>query len=104
MKKIWLVSLALAGSIVAASAQDISKDSTTVSTSSSAAVQDDQIQIKSEELPIAVKKALESPEYKGWIINAAYKDKKHEKYVVELKNGADTKKLKFNTEGKVVKD
>ena len=42
--------------------------------------------------------------FKGWIINAASHDKKEEKYLVELKNGADTRKVKFNKDGEELKD
>jgi hypothetical protein len=115
MKKLLFATLVLTGSVVAANAQEVSKDSAAVSSSTTtttttasgstvAADQDASAQIKSDELPEAVKKALEGDEYKGWIINAASYDKKDEKYVVELKNGADSKKVKFNKEGKVLND
>ena len=111
MKKLLFASMIVAGSVVAANAQEVSKDSAAVSsttsttvTSSTSATQEGMTAIKSEELPEAVKKSLESPEYKGWVINAANYDKKEEKYVVELKNGADSKKVKFDKEGKAVSE
>jgi hypothetical protein len=112
MKKLLIATLVLAGSAVAVNAQEVSKDSsaistttsTTVTTSAATVVQDGYVSIKPEQLPDAVKKALETQDFKGWIINAASVDKKEEKYVVELKNGADTKKVKINKDGKVLND
>ena len=88
--------LALFVSVIAVNAQENPAPS-------SAAVsvqQDEKIKIKSEELPEAVKKSLEAQEYKGWLINAAYHDKKTGSYDVELKNGAETRTAKFDKEGK----
>ena len=62
--------------------------------------QDDKTKIKSEELPEAVKKSLEAQEYRGWLIDAAYHVKSTDSYEVELKNGAETKTVKFDKEGK----
>ena len=111
MKKLLFATLAFAGSVVAANAQEAASDSAAVTTttsttvtSSSSVEQDGYVSIKSEELPDAVKKALENQDYKGWIINAASVDKKEEKYLVELKNGADTKKVKFDKDGKALND
>jgi hypothetical protein len=110
MKKLFLATVILAGSVVAANAQEAAKDSTAATTTTSTTVtsssveQDGYVVIKSEELPDVVKKALESQDYKGWIINAASYNTKEEKYLVELKNGADTKKVKFDKEGKVLND
>lgn len=59
-------------------------------------------QIKPDELPDAVKKSLDSPKFKGWIINAVHYDEKKKRYEVQLKNGADTKTVKFTSDGNVV--
>ena len=109
MKKLFFATLAFAGFVVSANAQEAASDSAAVTTSTTTTVttseeQDGFTTIKSEELPEAVKKALENQDYKGWIINAASVDKKEEKYLVELKNGADTKKVKFDKEGKELND
>ena len=63
--------------------------------------QDDKTKIKSEELPEAVKKALEAQEYRGWLIDAAYHVKSTDSYEVQLKNGAETKSVKFDKDGKI---
>lgn len=62
--------------------------------------QDEKVKIKSEELPDAVKKALEAQEYRGWMISSAYKA--GDNYEVELKNGAETKTVRFNKDGKKI--
>jgi hypothetical protein len=111
MKKVLIAAFVFA-SFAAANAQEVTKDSaavstttsTSVSTSSVSAVQDGYTQIKAEELPEAVKKSLEAQDFKGWIINSAAYNKNEEKYEVELKNGADTKKVKFDKQGKKLED
>lgn len=99
---------AVVASVIAVNAQDASSSSSSSATStpSSAAVstdqQGDKAKIKADELPDAVKKSLEAQEYKGWLINTAYEDKKAGTYEVELKNGAETKTIKFDKEGKKI--
>lgn len=62
--------------------------------------QDEKVKIKPEELPDAVKKTLEGPEYRGWLVNAAYHNKSKKQYEVELKNGAEVLTVLFDQEGK----
>jgi hypothetical protein len=111
MRKLIFIAAIVAGSAMTAQGQEVSKDSAGVTTvhsttekAPSNAMQDGFAQIETADLPTAVKKALESPKYKGWIINVASYNKKTDRYAVELKNGADTKKLKFNKEGEVLND
>jgi hypothetical protein len=107
--------------------------------SSSNMGQDDQDRekINSRDLPDAVKRSLEGTEYRGWLVNAAYKSKDVEGtsgnststsgqttqrsdsssvsgntsgaygqqvYVVELKNGAQTKTVRFDKDGNKLDD
>jgi hypothetical protein len=92
------------------------------------------VKIKSQELPDAVKSSLESQEYRGWLVNSAYKVDgtanssvgntdgsttdstsvsgtpaptgayAQELYIVELKNGAQTKTVRFDKDGKKLDD
>ena len=114
MKKLMFASLALLGSVALANAQEATptQESTqateapapapaTEAVAPASADQDDKTKIKSEELPEAVKKSLEAQEYRGWLIDAAYHVKSTDSYEVELKNGAETKTVKFDKEGKV---
>jgi hypothetical protein len=116
MKKLMFASLALLGSVALANAQEATptQESTqateapapapateAVAPAPAAADQDDKTKIKSEELPEGVKKSLEAQEYRGWLIDAAYHVKSTDSYEVELKNGAETKTVKFDKEGKV---
>jgi len=64
--------------------------------------QDEKVKIKSEDLPDAVKKALETQDYRGWLIDAAFKYTATDLYEVQLKNGAESKIVKFNKDGKMV--
>ena len=97
-------SLALLGSVALANAQEATPQESNQATETAAPAaeaQDDKTKIKSEELPEAVKKALEAQEYRGWLIDAAYHVKSTDSYEVELKNGAETKAVKFNKDGSV---
>ncbi len=58
-------------------------------------------EIKAESLPEAVKKTLAGDDYKGWEISKAYTAK--EGYEVELKKGTETKTIKLDKDGKVIK-
>jgi hypothetical protein len=111
MRKMIFIATMVAGSVMMAKAQEVSKDSAGITTVHSTVekepsndMQDGFAEIKTADLPAAVKKSLESPKYKGWIINVAMYNKKNDRYAVELKNGADTKRLTFNKEGEVVND
>ena len=57
--------------------------------------------IAASELPAAIRTSLEGQDYSGWTVANSYKKEKDGKtmYVVELKNGAETKKVKFDAEG-----
>lgn len=99
--------------------------------------EDGRVKIKSQDLPDAVKSSLESQEYRGWLVNSAYKmdaastgnetsdqpaDTQtegdttsvsgqastgafaQEVYLVELKNGAQTKTVRFDKDGKKLDD
>jgi hypothetical protein len=116
MKKLMFASLALLGSVALANAQEATppkeSDKATeavtpapapeaVTPAPAAVDQEDKTKIKSEELPEAVKKSLEAQEYRGWLIDAAYHIKSTDSYEVSLKNGAETKVVKFSKDGKV---
>ena len=98
MKKLMFAFIALLGSVAFVSADAISYSIN----QTPAAQQDEKVKIKPEELPEAVKKALEMQDYRGWLVDAAYKDTAKETYEVHLKNGAETKIVKFNKDGKKI--
>jgi hypothetical protein len=104
MKKIiYVFALVLTGAAV--QAQNTPEPAKPATESSQATKEDaDKVQIKVEELPEAVKKTLEDQEYKGWLINAAYHDKKKDGYEVQLKNGAETQVIRFSKEGQRLDD
>jgi hypothetical protein len=109
MKKLMFASLALLGSVALANAQEATPpqesnkatEAVAPAPAPAAVDQDDKTKIKSEELPEAVKKSLEAQEYRGWLIDAAYHVKSTDSYEVQLKNGAETKTVKFSKDGKV---
>lgn len=104
------------------------------STSQESTVMQDQgrVKIKSQDLPDAVKSSLESQEFRGWLVSSAYKmdaasttpvdsnvsedstnvssqsgstgSHKQEVFIVELKNGAQTKTVRFDKDGKKLDD
>ena len=137
MKKLLFAFSLVLGGFIAASAQDttsIDQQNQPYPTMQ----QDDQERerINSRDLPDAVKRSLEGQEFRGWLINAAYKTKGlsgdnmqdqqnqdqnqsdttgvsgqnetgaygEEVYVVELKNGAQTKTVRFSKDGEKLDD
>jgi uncharacterized membrane protein YkoI len=61
--------------------------------------------VAASELPAAVTAALQSQDYSGWTVDKAYKKEKDGKliYKVELKNGAETKTVKMDADGNMLK-
>lgn len=62
--------------------------------------------ISATELPAAIQDKLKSQDYSGWMVSKAFKKEKDGKtmYAVELKNGTDSKKVKFDANGNVLKE
>lgn len=59
-------------------------------------------QIAASELPEAITAKLESADFSGWTVGNAYKktdENNMEVYVVEMKQGTETKKVKFDRDG-----
>jgi hypothetical protein len=66
--------------------------------------QDKGQEISASELPEGVTASLESQDYSGWTVGSAHKKTDASKdnmevYVVELKRGTETKKVKFDKDG-----
>lgn len=70
--------------------------------------------IEPRELPESIKDALVSQEYRGWLVNAAYKSPKVNPdttdahgdvmYLVELVSGTQTKTVEFDKNGNPILD
>ena len=59
-------------------------------------------QISVSELPESVTAKLESQDFAGWTVGNAYKkmdESNQEMYIVELRQGTETKKVKFDRDG-----
>src|SRR5690606_10828751 len=100
MKKVLFALLALMGSVsvISATANVMDNNATVV------ALEDEKMQIQPEELPDAVKVALNSEDYTGWQISAAYKYAEKDIYEVELKNGEEVATVKFDKDGQKVEE
>ena len=61
--------------------------------------------VAASELPAAVTAALQGQDYTGWTVANAFKKEKDGKtiYKVELKNGAETKTVKMDADGNMLK-
>lgn len=75
MKKVMLAFSFLFAGLIAVNAQDSTSTSTQTPQYPTSTSQDDQDRerINSRDLPDAVKRSLEATEYRGWLVNAAYK-------------------------------
>lgn len=65
----------------------------------------DMQEITASELPAAITASLQGQDYTGWTVDKAYKKEKDGKmvYKVDLKNGAETKTVKFDADGNMLK-
>ncbi len=100
MKKLMLAVCLMFGGATLVSAQQDQP-----ATPSQAQTQDDRQQISVSELPEAVTAKLESQDYSGWTVGNAYKkmdESNQEIYIVELKQGTETKKVKFDRDGNAI--
>lgn len=136
MKKLVFALSMFFGAVVVVNAQDTTSTPSPTdptATQSPATMQDEgRVKIKSQDLPDAVKSSLESQEFRGWLVNSAYKMDaasvtapagneqpsdstsvdaqgdagayNKEVYIVELKNGAQTKTVRFDKDGKKLDD
>jgi hypothetical protein len=137
MKKLLLAFSMVLGGLVAVNAQDTTstdKQQSQYPTQGAQGDEQERERINSSDLPDAVKRSLEGTEYRGWLINSAYKTKGVEKtadqpqqdpqnptdtagvvkpetdayaaevFVIELKNGAQTKTVRFDKDGKKLDD
>ena len=66
----------------------------------------DKDMISAAELPQNIRQQLQGTDYSGWSIQNAYRKQKNNQtfYAVELSNGNETKKVKFDAQGNVVKE
>jgi Protein of unknown function (DUF2874). len=97
MKKVLLAVCLMFGGATLVSAQDDQS-----ATQSQTQQDQDQQQIAVSELPEAVTAKLEGQDYAGWTVGNAYKkmdDANQEIYIVELRQGTETKKVKFDRDG-----
>lgn len=103
MKKLLLAVCLMVGGATFVSAQDDQRSTPGQPQTQSTQDQDqDKQQISVSELPDAVTAKLESQDFSGWTVGNAYKkmdDSNQEIYMVELKQGTDTKKVKFDRDG-----
>jgi hypothetical protein len=138
MKNLMLASLMVLGGLVVYAQDTTSTDQTQTQQQYPTTMhdQDDRERINSRDLPDAIKRSLEDQDYRGWLINTAYKSKgvsssidqpaqsdsisavpsdttsvsadigayAQEVYVVELKNGAQTKTVRFDKDGNRLDD
>ena len=100
MKKVIIALFALVVSFSVAVAQQVPDEEKGQTPSSTQA--DDKVKVRVEELPDAVKKALQSEEFTGWTISNAYYRPRTSVYEIELKNKAEIKTVKLSKEGKKI--
>lgn len=104
MKKILLAVCLMFGGATLVVAQDdrTSTPGQTQTQTTQDQDQDNKQQIAVSELPEAVTAKLESQDFSGWTVGNAYKksdESNQEMYIVELKQGTETKKVKFDSDG-----
>jgi hypothetical protein len=102
MKKLLLAVCLMFGGATLVSAQNDPATTPSPGQTQTTQDQDQGQQISVSELPDAVTAKLEGQDYTGWTVGNAYKkmdDANQEMYIVELKQGTETKKVKFDRDG-----
>jgi hypothetical protein len=66
----------------------------------------DMVKLSASDVPDVLRRALQSVEYRGWDAETStiYGSEENDLYVIEIKNGKQTKTFYFDGEGKVIKD
>lgn len=122
MKKLMLAFSLMLGGLAVYAQDTTSTDQTQTQQQYPTMQEQDREKINSRDLPDAIKRSLEGQEYRGWLVSGAYKSKGlasdtsgrsdstsvsgntgaygQEVFVVELKNGAQTKTVRFDKDGK----
>lgn len=91
------------GGATLVSAQD---DQASTRQSQSQSMDQDQQRISVSQLPEEISAKLESQDYSGWTVDGAYtkQDSEHGQiYIVEMRQGNETKKVKFDAQGNELK-
>ena len=111
MKKLMLALCLFVGGIAVVNAQDTTQTQQPAQPMEQPADQasdQDRQPIQTAELPEAVRTSLQSQDFSGWTVAQAYRGthtdtsdetKSMEVYIVELRNGAETKTVKFDKDG-----
>jgi hypothetical protein len=113
MKKLIVSICLLFGAVAFVNAQDTTQTQSPTQPTQATEQEQDRVQVQIGELPAPIKTSLESQDYSGWTVSSAFRTsqtdasdetKSMEVYVVELKNGAETKTVKFDKDGKKIED
>ncbi|MEO5978654.1 MAG: hypothetical protein ABIS36_09745 [Chryseolinea sp.] len=112
MKKVLFACILSLGTVAVLQAQDsAATQSDRYSTEAQQPSQDkdkynDKDMVATTDLPAAIQDQLKSQDYTGWTVSKAYRKAKDGKtmYSVELTNGTESKKVKFDEQGNVLKD
>lgn len=107
MKKVLFAICFLFGAAAAVNAQDTtSQDKSQTQQYRNQDDDKDRQAISVAELPSSVRDQLQGQDYTGWTVANAFKKEKDGQtlYIVELKNGNETKKVKFDALGNKMKE
>ena len=108
MKKLMLAFCLLFAGVAFVNAQDTTQTQSPTQPAMEQSGDQDRQLIQASELPEAVRTSLQSQDFSGWTVSQAYRSthtdandetKSMEAYVVELRNGAETKTVKFDKDG-----
>jgi hypothetical protein len=104
MKKL-LFALVMCSASIAALAQDASTPAAQQPAAQGQNTSTEMQPIATSDLPAAITASLQGQDYSGWTVSNAFKKEKDGKtiYKVELKNGAETKTVKFDADGNMMK-
>lgn len=103
MKKLLFICLITLSAAAAVNAQDTTS---TQRDNTSRESYTDKDAISPSELPANIREQLQGQDYASWTVSKAFRKMKNGQtvYAVELTNGTDKKKVKFDANGNVMKE
>jgi Ni/Co efflux regulator RcnB len=64
----------------------------------------DMVVIPSSEVPASLRSTLQGEQYKGWERGTIYRNQNSDMFIVEMRNGDNTRMYRFDQNGKPIKD
>ncbi len=107
MKKSILIlaaTLCLSGAAMAQATQPTDSTGTQVTQTPDQNYKKDMLKVNSNEVPASLKTTLQGTQYKGWETGTVYRNQNSDMYLLEVKDGNQSKTYRFDAAGKPIEE